>query len=94
MAEQKDTVQPLTPVETQFCLAVARLAHQHRIPLERAVELFGRMAHTMVMHDCQKLGEAAPAANKRYAIAFLRGMGAQDVEIDVLEAERPHGTLQ
>lgn len=58
--------------EREFCVAVVRLAQQHRLPFERAVELFGRLANTMVVH-----ADPQQAASK-YLHAFLAGMGATD----------------
>lgn len=95
MAKTNDKPYPRNAAETQFCVTIARLAQQQKIPLERAVELFGHMARTMVDHDCRKRGDTHMNATQRYVSAFVRGMGADEIEVDVVDADTfTKGTLQ
>lgn len=81
---------PRSSAELAFCREIGQLAKRGKIPLRRAVELFGHMTSLMVEYDKDKRGAAPDQAALGYIEAFLAGLGAghAEVKLETPEARR------
>lgn len=82
-------IAPLSTAEVAFCREIAQLAKRHRIPLARAVELFGYITNSMIAYDKEKRGADPEQAALAYIEAFLAGMGVGHTAVK-LEVEQRH----
>lgn len=78
----------LSTNETKFLTGMSKMANEFEIPPARAVEIMGVMVNLMLQFEHEKYGTEIKTAVTAAVALFMKGLGAEQTEIDVV-VEQP-----